>query len=297
MKLRELYETSAPLQIKDQVRSEFTMKFKAWLTRQGISVYNVNDDMSIDVPHDVILSNVSTLPFKFRKVEGNFYIINRFMKSLKGCPDEITGNFNIAGSNITSLEGGPNIVHGDYTITDVRKLTSVKGMASHIGAGVNLSGCPRLKSLEGFSQNIGGTIHINGADALTSLEGLPSKVNGMFALVRCLALTSLKHAPKSAWHVDLAETSKLKSLVGLPQTQSGVLYLGSTCDLLKDVYTIINTKSYSEVSAFPLQDSDLKKVRTIINKYLKQPYGNKRWIECQSELIDAGLEEFAGVPE
>jgi len=36
-----------------------------------------------------------------------------------------------------------------------------------------------------------------------------------------------------------------------------------------------------------------KQVMEIMNRHLKSPFGNKRVIECQSEMLDAGLEEWA----
>jgi len=38
---------------------------------------------------------------------------------------------------------------------------------------------------------------------------------------------------------------------------------------------------------------DNKQVKEIINRHLKSPFGYKRVIECQSEMLDAGLDEWA----
>jgi hypothetical protein len=35
------------------------------------------------------------------------------------------------------------------------------------------------------------------------------------------------------------------------------------------------------------------KLANIMEKWIKEPYGNKRIIGCQSDLIDAGLEDWA----
>jgi len=38
---------------------------------------------------------------------------------------------------------------------------------------------------------------------------------------------------------------------------------------------------------------DNKQVMEIMNRHLKSPFGNKRVIECQSEMLDADLGEWA----
>ena len=38
---------------------------------------------------------------------------------------------------------------------------------------------------------------------------------------------------------------------------------------------------------------DNKQVQEILNKHLKSPFGNRRFLDCQSELLDAGLDEWA----
>ena len=38
---------------------------------------------------------------------------------------------------------------------------------------------------------------------------------------------------------------------------------------------------------------DNKQVEDILNKHLEKPFGNRRFFDCQSELLDAGLDEWA----
>jgi hypothetical protein len=102
---------------------------------------------------------------------------------------------------------------------------------------------------------------------LTSLEGAPTSVGGNFDC-SFNNLTSLEGIEKILKKMDgnfYAEGNPLKSHV------IGLLLM----------------KGCKKV------ELDNKQVQEILNRHLKSPFGNKRVIDCQSELLDANLDEFA----
>ena len=113
----------------------------------GIKKYTINNDLTIDCYSPVVLSNYSKerLPnyIKFKSVMGGFYIDGcPQLKSLKGCPKEVTGVFDCSGCRkIISLEGAPSIVDGDFYCNDCPKLESLKGVPKGVGGNFYCDNC------------------------------------------------------------------------------------------------------------------------------------------------------------
>lgn len=124
----------------------------------GIKNYTINEDGSIDVDGNVILSykKLTKLPLKFRNVSGDFNCSDNQLTSLEGGPQSVSGNFYCSYNQLTSLEGCPQSVGGDFS-------------------------CSRnqLTSLEGCPKSVGGIFNCD-HNQLTSLEGSPKSVGGYF---------------------------------------------------------------------------------------------------------------------
>lgn len=109
--------------------------------KYNITNYTINDDESIDVIGDVLLSNLelTELPIKFNKVygklncsfnrlttlkgspiyvKGDFNCIRNKIESMEYCPKEVGGGFYIIYNNINSLENGPTKIGGDFCCDD-----------------------------------------------------------------------------------------------------------------------------------------------------------------------------------
>ena len=73
----------------------------------GIMNYKFRPDGTLDVFKNVNLEqkNLTELPFKFGKVDGDFWCQNNNLKSLKGCPKIINGDFYCYHNNLKSLKG------------------------------------------------------------------------------------------------------------------------------------------------------------------------------------------------
>ena len=80
-----------------------------WLKECDIFNYTINDDLSVDVNGNVSINNLelSSIPFKFDCVSGDFVCMNNKLTSLEGCPEIIGGHLNWSKNNIRSLEGCP----------------------------------------------------------------------------------------------------------------------------------------------------------------------------------------------
>lgn len=86
--------------------------------------------------HNVRNFRGSSLPFKFRKVTGDFdFSLCQTLTSLDGCPEEVGGLFACSGNQLLSLKDAPKKVGlrfacydnpGNFTEEDVRAICKVK---------------------------------------------------------------------------------------------------------------------------------------------------------------------------
>jgi len=123
---------------------------------------------------------------------------------------------------------------------------------------------------------------------LTSLVGAPSSVSGDFNCSRN-KLTSLVGAPSSIGGDFYCYNNKLPSLHDVHKIIkkiSGKFYANNN-PITSCVLGILLIEGCTKL------EIDNKKVRDIVNKYLPNTRGFSAVIECQSELLDAGLDEYA----
>ena len=237
------------------------------LNKYGIQNYTIREDGLVDVDGDVDLSRklFSELPVKFGRVTGYFGVqYCKNLKSLKGVPTEVGGIFTCSGCiKLTSLEGAPTSVGGYFSCSTNANLISLEGAPTSVGGYFSCSSCINLKSLKGAPQEVGGDFICSGCTKLTSLEGAPTKVGEALNCHICLNLTSLK---------------------GLPAQIDGKLILTS-CPKILNILVIFNTKGITEI------EHNNKQLVNILNKYLP----TRDMLNCQDELIEAGLEKYAEV--
>jgi len=145
----------------------------------------------------------------------------------------------------------------------------------------------QLTSLEGAPASIGGYF-ICSVNHLTSLEGAPASVGGYFSCTNNY-LTSLEGAPSSVGDYFNCYNNKLTSLTGIHKIlkqMNGTFYVyGNT--LKSNIIGLLLVKGCKNVIL------DNKQVEEIMNRHLKSPFGNLRVLECQSEMLDANLGEWA----
>lgn len=117
----------------NRCRNNVSSPWRDWIREKcktyRIENYSINSDGSIDVDGDVNLSKkgLDKIPLRFRKVTGDFYCYDNYLKTLYGSPKFVGRDYNCNGNtSLQSLEGGPEEVIGDYVCLGCR-LTSLKG--------------------------------------------------------------------------------------------------------------------------------------------------------------------------
>jgi hypothetical protein len=162
-------------------------------------------------------NDLTSFPFKFGSVGGDFCCINNNLTSLKGAPKEVGGDFDCADNNLTSLEGTPQKVGGYFNCSG-NNLTSLEGAPKEVGVDFYCYN-NKLTSLEGAPKKVKGEFWCSN-NKLTSLEGAPQKVGRDF---RCYnnSLTSLQGAPKEVERDFWCDGNNLTTLQGAPEKVGG----------------------------------------------------------------------------
>ena len=175
--------------------------------------------------------------------------------------DPYPGYFSCADNKLTSLQGAPSVVSGYFSCSH-NKLTSLAGAPSVVKGDFSC-----------YNNN------------LTSLQGAPSVVNGYFSCPYN-NLTSLAGAPSVVKGNFFCANNKLTSLAGIHKIIKEIHGYADFDDnpIKSSVLGLMRIKGLTKVYL------DNKQVMGILNKYLK---GDRDIIKCQSELLDAGFEEFA----
>ena len=175
--------------------------------------------------------------------------------------DPYPGDFYCSNNNLTSLEGAPSVVKGNFSCFN-----------------------NNLTSLQGAPSAVKGDFYCTNNN-LTSLEGAPSVVKGVFSCSNN-KLTSLQGAPSAVKGDFYCTNNKLTSLAGIHKIIKEIHgYADFENNPIKSsVLGLMRIKGLTKVYL------DNKQVMDILNKYLE---GDRDIIRCQSELLDAGLEEFA----
>lgn len=204
------------------------------------------------------------------KVDGTFDAYTNKIESLKGGPKEVTGDFFVSDNYLTSLEHGPKIVKGSYFCSN-NLLTDFTGSPEEIGDDF-VCGGNKNESFKGAPKKVGGSVLAKESKHLVSFDGIPSA--NLIDLTDC-GIRSLVGANK---HFDC------KSLI---LTRNWVEEGGLGLLLVKNL-------QYIKVGGVSSTDATYKKFAKaidIINKYLGK--GRSAMLECQDELEEARLEEFA----
>jgi hypothetical protein len=163
MKLLQLIESKF-LSSKEEV--------EAFLKKNNIRNYTINDDLTVDVDGSVELSRkrLEMIPVKFGKVSVNFYCEYNALKSLEGAPKEVGGSFYCTHNKLTSLRGAPREVFGRFDCSD-NQLTSLIGAPREVGLDFYCSGND-LTSLKGAPREVGRRFVCRNNPNLTSLDGI-----------------------------------------------------------------------------------------------------------------------------
>lgn len=114
---------------------------------------------------------VTSIPFKFKTVNGNFICRDMGLTNLTNAPDTVTGNFDCANNNLQSLQGAPKQVNGQFNAAN-NKITSLEGLPTSCG-GVSL----RQNDISSLDISYPVTI-LNGGDFNVSNNDITSLLSG-----------------------------------------------------------------------------------------------------------------------
>lgn len=213
--------------------------------------------------------------------QGEFNCRHRSLSSLKGAPKMVNGDFDCVDNELETLKGAPEIVTGSFDCSN-NKLTTLEGAPRKIG---NYFSCRKnqLSSLKGSPAVIKGTFDCSD-NKLTSLEGIPEKVGNCY--ISGNILTSLVGAPKIINGDFGCENNKLISLKDIHKIinkiNGGFHHSGNP--IKSHVLGLLLIDGLNEVTGHHNWSK-------ILNRYLGK--GRKGMLDCQNELIDMGLEEYA----
>ena len=125
----------------------------------GIRKYKFRPDGTLDVFESVFLynQNLTKLPFKFGKIDGDFNCSYNKLTSLKGTPEEVDGDFGCSRNNLINLKYSPKIVNGWFDCSR-NNLTNLKNVPEIINGdfyciGINLTSLKGL-NLDGITGEI-----------------------------------------------------------------------------------------------------------------------------------------------
>ncbi len=121
-----------------------------WLHEMHIEHYTINDDLSVDVHSNVLLSGkkLKSIPVQFGKINGSFLIADNKLTSLKGCPKVVKNSFTCSNNQLTSLKHCPQEV-GEYFIFHSNPIETLKFLPNLVGVfAANEDSCPSLDNFQ-----------------------------------------------------------------------------------------------------------------------------------------------------
>jgi hypothetical protein len=224
-------------------------------------------DGKLDVSENSIITSLVGVPEVINR--GSFYCNNCVnLKSLVGGPKQVYDDFMCSNNPlIKTLEGAPKLVAGDFICENCVSLKTLEGAPDEVYS-FQIKKCVSLTSLKGSPKKVNNNYNADYCEKLSSIEGVTSDIDGYFSVSFCKSLTSFKDIHKHIKRINgdiYADGSGVKSHI------LGVMLIEGCQKLVIDDHG----------------------VRDIVNKWLREPMSKQRMINCQSELIEAGFEEYA----
>ena len=165
---------------------------------------DIHSDGSVSVDGNVVLiSSITQLPVRFRKVGGFFNCKYANLTSLEGSPQEVGGFFSCYHTKISSLIGGPKKVGNSFSCSQTK-----------------------ITSLEGAPEFVGGYFDCEHTQ-ITSLIGGPEKVGGYYNCMHT-PITNLVGCPYEIPESLHCSLTKLSSIEGMPKKLGGDIFWDNT---------------------------------------------------------------------
>jgi hypothetical protein len=140
VRYRELFENRSIEEIERLLKKYFVIE----------SSYSINADGLVDVVGYCKLKwipKTQELPVKFNKVDGSFLCTRKQLKTLKGCPAEVTGYFDCSNNKLESLVGAPDYIGVDFDCAN-NPLISLDGFPKKLNGTFQCTWSPELPVLQ-----------------------------------------------------------------------------------------------------------------------------------------------------
>lgn len=230
------------------------------------------------------------------------------LTTLKGSPVEVLGDFNCYNNNLRNLHHSPRFVGGDFNCFGNIGLTSFIGCPEKINKNAFLTG-KNITELDALPNKIGESCYLY-STSLLSLRNISKFFKGGYIrdclyipptiisnILGTILIPELKSLYVGQQLFDQAVPTLVYSQLTPPTNpEAGDIWL-NTSSGIKHMYTgfswtIIQAPSnlHPEIANIQSNNLQLRYAVDIINKHLKT---GRNIIDCQRELIKAGLKEFA----
>jgi len=182
-----------------------------------------------------------------------------------------TGNITLVFNTFKKLTVRFRKVTGDFGLTSCKNLISLEGCPEEVTGDFAFYQNKQLTSVKYMPKKIGGDLRGFGNSNIVSLEGF-GDVGGEIIISSCTKLASIKEI-KKATSLDI-----------------------SGCPLITNMLYLFKIKGLTHVTVWSkyISQTDherkMERLQEILNKHLS---GGRDIMECQEELIEAGLEEYA----
>lgn len=243
-------------------------KFSEFLTENKTLTDKAEIDKWLD---QIFINNYEIRDDGTVDVDGNVEMNNCYLSYIPVKFGKVTGFFGCQDNKLRNLENCPTSVGAYFSCGDNPELTSLKGFPLEVGGTIHMPKLPKLTKLD-FPSSLNNVtlqkIVLRGS-GITSLDGIPRNIK-VLTIEDCRNLTSLHNIHKQ---FDSLERLDLHA----PRIKSHVLGL-------------LKIKDLRHIDSTSMEQTNWDR---IVSKYLPNTRGNQAVIDCQNELIDAGLDDYA----
>lgn len=287
MKLHEISGDSAHLHTKQKAQELF--KQSKWEDKDilwFINMFLVGGTSGVHVENGVVAFADGV--YKTQDISDLFFEIASNMKKLPFRVEDTKYSIHLEPTDdnhlmLGSLEGFPRKVDS-FTIGDAPYLFSLKGLPSRL-TDLNLTNVPITKyDADGIVEE---TLIVSGCLKLDTLAGFPNSVTDI-TISACPGITSLKGLTGQIEYLGLNRLVGLKSLAGCGSYLPPITQIKFERIFLDDSILGLMEVQGLEKILYQNVSSDMKTAFDIINEHL-----GKDILDCQSALIEAGLERYA----
>ena len=129
-KFEDIFKPPNDEEAKEREKRWLERKFdKSLLIDNGDGTFDYDGDLDL---FSLGLTSLSDLPYKLRRVKGNFDCSRNQLTTLEEAPEKVGGNFYCYNNKLTTLEGAPEKVGRGFSCYN-NQLTTLEGAPREVG--------------------------------------------------------------------------------------------------------------------------------------------------------------------